>query len=149
MIRSRWYQKSNGRFHPLCLSTNEENEAKSLKAEEKVLKLLVKEAARRKKSNFYKMRLLMWNSAVESHKSFLILIIAVLVGSCRGSSIDGVSLRFNKRGEREKIVNEFSIRTSAHEMWTYIKSHLTANRRKKRRKKLWKPRRCFGFMGIN
>lgn len=70
------------------------------------------------------MRLLTWNSAVECHKSFLILIIAVLgalVGSCRGSSMDGVSLRFNKRGEREKFVNEFSIRTSAHEMWTYIK----------------------------
>lgn len=93
------------------------------------------------------MRLLTSNSAVGCHKSFLILIIAVLgalVQSCRGSTIDGVSLRFNKRGEGEKFVNEFSIRTSAHEMWTYIKSHLAANRRKSK-KEVMKASSIFGF----
>lgn len=96
------------------------------------------------------MRLLTWNSAVGCHKSFLILIIAVLgalVGSCRGSSMDGVSLRFNKRGEGEKLVNEFSIRTSAHEMWTFIKSHLAANRRKKAKKEIMKASSMFRIHG--
>lgn len=42
MIRSRWYQKLNGWFHPLCLSKIGENEARSLKSEGKIRSYLLR-----------------------------------------------------------------------------------------------------------
>lgn len=70
------------------------------------------------------------NTYAKCQKSVRVLIlfialVASLIENCCGSSIDGLSLQFNKRGKRDggeekSYVNHF-VCTSAHEMLKYIK----------------------------
>lgn len=152
MIRSRWYRELNGRFHPLCLSTNEENEAKSLKVGKKFRNYLLRKLREEK-------------SPISTKNE------AVNVEQCRGKpqvvfDTDHSRARRTHRG-LPRIVHGRSQPAIQQTRWegkickwifyphvgardvNVHQTHLAANRRKKRRKKLWKPRRCFGFMGIN
>lgn len=110
---------SNREFRPLCLYVQQAWRRNFEDYNIKVLSLKFYAKERRKFPSpvkITKMRLLMTNTVVgRVPKSFrfLILLIVLLenvITSCSGTPVDGVSLRFNKRGEREKMLIIISVR---------------------------------------